>query len=79
MQVVSRGMRNRKVGSHEMNMESSRSHSIVTVFLETPASDDNDNCARYGKVKSCAELAWPGLARSSSLAALQLLPSISQA
>ena len=45
-------MRNRKVGSHEMNMESSRSHSIVTVFCETPASDDNDNCARYGKVRS---------------------------
>ena len=76
MQVVSRGMRNRKVGSHEMNMESSRSHSIVTVHCDTPAGDDNDNCARYGKVRlpggthpeqtstSGAALAVPGGART---------------
>ena len=44
-------MRNRKVGSHEMNMESSRSHSIVTVFCETPACDENDHCARFGKAR----------------------------
>ena len=49
MQVISRGMRNRKVGSHELNMESSRSHSIVTVYCDTPAGEEIDSCARYGK------------------------------
>ena len=43
-------MRNRKVGSHELNMESSRSHSIVTVHCNMPAGEDLDSCARYGKV-----------------------------
>ena len=52
-QVISRGMRNRKVGSHELNMESSRSHSIVTVYCDTPAGEEVDACARYGKVSLC--------------------------
>ena len=46
-------MRNRKVGSHELNMESSRSHSIVTVYCNMPAGEDLDSCARYGKVLIC--------------------------
>lgn len=34
MEVVSEGRRNRTVGSHELNKESSRSHSLLTVYLE---------------------------------------------
>lgn len=35
MQVISRGMAHRRVGSHELNLESSRSHSIMTVYVES--------------------------------------------
>ncbi len=35
MQVISRGMQHRRMGSHELNMESSRSHSIMTVYCDT--------------------------------------------
>ena len=31
--VLNEGMKNRKIGSHEMNMDSSRSHSILTIYL----------------------------------------------
>ena len=36
-QVSSRGMRHRRMGSHELNMESSRSHSIMTVYCDAAA------------------------------------------
>ncbi|KAK9815081.1 hypothetical protein WJX73_007163 [Symbiochloris irregularis] len=49
MQVISRGMRNRRIGSHELNLESSRSHSIVTVYCNTAVGEDNE-CARFGKI-----------------------------
>ena len=39
VQVISRGMANRKIGSHQMNMESSRSHSIATVYCESGGGD----------------------------------------
>ncbi len=38
-QVISRGMAHRRVGSHELNLESSRSHSIMTVHVESSPSD----------------------------------------
>lgn len=31
--VLNEGMKNRRIGSHEMNMDSSRSHSILTIYL----------------------------------------------
>ncbi len=52
-QVMQKGMRNRKVGSHELNLESSRSHSLMTVHCESsptdPASPDFGH-TRHGKI-----------------------------
>jgi kinesin family protein 12 len=31
--VLLEGMKNRKSGSHEMNKDSSRSHSIMTIYI----------------------------------------------
>lgn len=53
MQVISRGMKHRKMGSHELNLESSRSHSIMTVYIEAVATspDDHDyGIPKFGKV-----------------------------
>ena len=33
--VISEGHRNRRIGSHELNKDSSRSHSLLTVHLES--------------------------------------------
>ena len=51
VQVISRGMANRKMGSHQMNMESSRSHSIATIYCECGGGDTGE-IARFGKVGS---------------------------
>jgi len=48
--VVSIGTRNRRVGSHELNKDSSRSHSIMTVSVETHASRDGVTMSKFGKV-----------------------------
>ena len=31
--VLNEGMKNRKIGSHELNKDSSRSHSILTIYV----------------------------------------------
>ena len=52
-QVISRGMKHRKMGSHELNLESSRSHSIMTVYIDavTTSPDDHDyGIPKFGKV-----------------------------
>ena len=48
--VVSMGTRNRRVGSHELNKDSSRSHSIMTVSIETHATRDGVTMSKFGKV-----------------------------
>lgn len=35
-------MQHRRMGSHELNLESSRSHSIMTVYCETAAGSPDD-------------------------------------
>ncbi|OQR95128.1 kinesin [Thraustotheca clavata] len=52
MAVVDEGHRNRRVGSHEMNNDSSRSHSILTLLLDQEVVDPNDGHAvmKYGKI-----------------------------
>lgn len=49
--ILHEGMKNRKSGSHELNPDSSRSHSILTVYLisETVA-DDGHIFKKYGKI-----------------------------
>ena len=40
MEVIRTGMKHRRVGSHQLNMESSRSHSIMTVYCDaTPTGE----------------------------------------
>ena len=39
---IIQGHLNRRVGSHEMNMDSSRSHSLLTLHLESESIDPDD-------------------------------------
>ena len=50
--VLHEGMKNRKSGSHELNKDSSRSHSILTVYLisETVSQEDGHIFKKYGKI-----------------------------
>ncbi|KAA6418107.1 MAG: Kif12 type kinesin [Trebouxia sp. A1-2] len=53
LEVISRGMKHRKMGSHELNLESSRSHSIMTVYIDavTTSPEDHDyGIPKFGKV-----------------------------
>ena len=43
--VVSEGHRNRRIGSHEMNKDSSRSHSLLSVHVEAAGMDATDGHA----------------------------------
>ncbi|OMJ88546.1 hypothetical protein SteCoe_9499 [Stentor coeruleus] len=48
--VLNEGMRNRKSGSHELNADSSRSHSILmTYFISEITSEEGHSIKRYGK------------------------------
>lgn len=48
--VLNEGMRNRKSGSHELNADSSRSHSILmTYFISEVSSEGGHSIKRYGK------------------------------
>ncbi|XP_015760237.1 PREDICTED: kinesin-like protein KIF12 [Acropora digitifera] len=40
--VLEEGLSNRQVGSHMMNDHSSRSHSMLTVYIDTESSDPGD-------------------------------------
>ena len=46
------GIKNRHSGSHELNKDSSRSHSILTVYLisETESKEENHVFKKYGKI-----------------------------
>ncbi|DAZ98814.1 TPA: LOW QUALITY PROTEIN: hypothetical protein N0F65_000970 [Lagenidium giganteum] len=52
MAVVQEGHKNRRVGSHEMNKDSSRSHSIMTVHVDRKTTDSVDGhvVTKFGKV-----------------------------
>ncbi|KAI9330368.1 P-loop containing nucleoside triphosphate hydrolase protein, partial [Zopfochytrium polystomum] len=52
MAVLEEGMRNRTTGSHRLNENSSRSHSIMTVYVDscTIDSDDGEPVIRHGKI-----------------------------
>lgn len=60
-QVISRGMRHRRMGSHELNMESSRSHSIMTVYCDTPASSANDDAYPGASLASMGKISFVDL------------------
>jgi len=50
--VLHEGMKNRHSGSHELNKDSSRSHSILTVYLisQTTNAEDGHIFKKYGKI-----------------------------
>ena len=50
--VMHEGIKNRHQGSHELNKDSSRSHSVLTVYLisETQSQEDNHVYKKYGKI-----------------------------
>jgi kinesin family member 12 len=50
--VMLEGIKNRHSGSHELNKDSSRSHSILTVYLisETESKEENHVFKKYGKI-----------------------------
>ena len=53
LQVISRGMQHRRKGSHELNVESSRSHSIMTVYCHASAEEGDESgasLATMGKI-----------------------------
>nr|AMS24259.1 kinesin OrphIII protein [Marsilea vestita] len=50
--VLSEGAKNRKVGSHDLNKDSSRSHCIMTLYVDTVTDigDGSPPIVRYGKM-----------------------------
>jgi hypothetical protein len=50
VEVVIEGNRNRKVGSHDLNKDSSRSHSILTIYIISEFFSDGNKFKKYGKI-----------------------------
>ncbi|GFH08403.1 kinesin-like protein, partial [Haematococcus lacustris] len=53
VQVIRMGMKNRHVGSHDLNMESSRSHSLMTLHCTATPTDEaawDYGTTRFGKI-----------------------------
>lgn len=48
--VLHEGMKNRKQGSHELNKDSSRSHSILTIYVISEIKNEGNSIKRYGKI-----------------------------
>ena len=53
--VLQTGANNRRVGSHELNMESSRSHAMISIHCNATPTDPTSydyGTVRYGKVSA---------------------------
>ncbi len=49
--VLHEGIKNRKTGSHKLNPDSSRSHSILIVYLISETKDEDGHVfKKYGKI-----------------------------
>jgi len=48
--VLHEGNKNRKIGSHELNKDSSRSHSILTTYLISEIQNGDERIKKYGKI-----------------------------
>lgn len=72
--VLHEGIKNRSVGSHELNKDSSRSHSILTVYLinETRSEADGHVVKRYGKI-SFVDLAGSERLKQSKSEGIQMV------
>ncbi|KAK3233486.1 hypothetical protein CYMTET_56226 [Cymbomonas tetramitiformis] len=70
--VVRQGTHNRRVGSHEMNKDSSRSHSVMTCHVESTTSKDGQTITKYGKVSFVDLAGSERLKQSKSAGGTQL-------
>jgi len=50
VEVLLEGHKNRKVGSHDLNKDSSRSHCILTIYVISEFQTDGNTFKKYGKV-----------------------------
>ena len=48
--VLNEGMKNRRSGSHELNKDSSRSHSILTMYIISEMKSGSQTVKKYGKI-----------------------------
>lgn len=48
--VLHEGNRNRRIGSHEMNKDSSRSHSLLNLYIISQTNIGGTVSKRYGKI-----------------------------
>jgi len=48
--VLHEGNMNRRIGSHEMNKDSSRSHSLLNVYIISELKQNDVVSKRYGKI-----------------------------
>ena len=48
--VFEEGSRHRSVGSHRLNRDSSRSHALMTVYIDAHVDDLENPYTRYGKL-----------------------------
>ena len=48
--VLLEGIKNRRSGSHEMNKDSSRSHSILTIYIISESGEGGQTVKKYGKI-----------------------------
>lgn len=63
-EFVNKAMTHRKVGSHELNLESSRSHSIMTVYVQAMPTDPT--AWDYGSMRN-GKISFVDLAGSERL------------
>jgi hypothetical protein len=50
MLMLWEGMRQRAVGAHNLNKDSSRSHSMLTFYLESEEMIEDEPCVKFGKI-----------------------------
>jgi len=50
VEIILQGTKNRKKGSHDLNKDSSRSHSILTVYLISEFQSGSETYKKYGKI-----------------------------
>jgi hypothetical protein len=50
VEIILEGQRNRKIGSHDLNKDSSRSHSILTIYIITEFLSDGNEFKKFGKI-----------------------------
>ena len=59
--LLDEGIKHRKIGSHELNKDSSRSHSILTLYIIKEVLTSN------GPIRSCGKVSFVDLAGSERL------------